>query len=254
MFSLFILLVGIRMMNKYLDKDAEKLALTQNPNTENGIIENYFPIIFHSTIIVLILISFLKQGILTDEKIKVLIADGVFQFVSTLIILIIGIINPFISFSNETRQKLQEKAAETGFEWLNWFLKDKNWQLLKAFVCFLIVAYFIHSGYLIIPDLNQGLVSGITVMLILFFVFGNIVQLIKNPSLFKKKTLFRLSMLYRSFKLSLFISIGLLVTLFLLTALLNLDFEKLVNVGGIILLVYNVVMAFNEYKILKSQD
>lgn len=254
MFSLFILLIGIRMMNKYLDKDAEKLALTQNPNTENGIIENYFPIIFHSTIIILLLISCFTPGILNDERIQVLIADGVFQFVSTLLILIIGIINPFISFSIETRIKLQEKATETGFEWMNWFLKDKNWQLLKALVCILIVAYFIHSGYLVIPDLNQGLLSGITVMLTLFFVFGNIVQLIKNPALFKSKTLFRLSMLYRSFKLSFFISLGSIAVIFLLTVLLNMDFDKLVNVGGIILLVYNVVMAFNEYKILKAYD
>lgn len=254
MFSLFILLVGIRMMNKYLDKDAEKLALTQNPNTENGIIENYFPIIFHATIIILILISCFTPGILNDERIQVLIADGVFQFVSTLLILIIGIINPFVSFSAETRIKLQEKAVETGFEWMNCFLKDKNWQLLKAFACILIVAYFIHSGYLVIPNLNQGLLSGITVMLILFFVFGNIVQLIKNPALFKSKTLFRLSMLYRSFKISFFISVGMIAVLFLLTALLNMDFDKLVNVGGIILLVYNVVMAFNEYKILRAND
>ncbi|WP_421943679.1 hypothetical protein [Pedobacter sp.] len=254
MFSLFILLVGIRMMNKYLDTDAQKLALTQNPNTENGIIENYFPIIFHSTIIILILISCFTPGILNDERIHVLIADGVFQFVSTLLILIIGIINPFISFSAETRMKLQEKATETDFEWMKWFLKDKNWQLLKAFICILIVAYFIHSGYLVIPDLNQGLLSGITVMLILFFVFGNIVQLIKNPALFKSKTLFRLSMLYRSFKLSFFISLGSIAVIFLLTVLLDMDFDKLVNVGGIILLVYNVVMAFNEYKILKAYD
>jgi len=254
MFSLFILLVGIRMMNKYLDEDAEKLALTQNPNTENGVIENYFPIIFHSTIIILILISCFTPGVLNDERIKVLIADGVFQFVSTLLILIIGIINPFISFSVETRMKLQEKATETGFDWMHWFLKDKNWQLLKAFACILIVAYFIHSGYLVIPNLNQGLLSGITVMLILFFVFGNIVQLIKNPAHFKSKTLFRLSMLYRSFKLSFFISLGSIAVIFLLTVLLNMDFDKLVNVGGIILLVYNVVMAFNEYKILKAYD
>ncbi|WP_316737212.1 hypothetical protein [Pedobacter aquatilis] len=252
MFSLFILLVGIRIMNKYLDGDAEKLALIQNPNSGNGTIENYFPVIFHSTIIILILISCFTSEILNQERIHVLIADGVFQFVSTLLILIIGIINPFTPLSNESKQKLLNKSADRGFEWFKWMLEDKKWQLVKALICVLIVAYFIYSGYLVIPNLNQGLLSGIAVILILFFVFGNIVQILRDPALFKSKTLFRLSMLYRSFKLSFFISIGLIALVFVMSFLLKIDSEKLVNIEGIILLVYNTVMAINEFKILKS--
>jgi len=239
-------------MNKYLDKDSDKLVVMDNPNIKGNKIENFTPLAFHVVIIVLILISCFTPGVLNAERINILISDGIFQFVSTMLIVIIGLINPFISFSPEIRLKLEQKASETDFEWLNWFLRNKNWQLVKAFFCIAVVAYFIYKGYLVIPDLNKGTLSGIAIVLILFFVFGNLVQLIKEPTIFKRKTLFRLSMLYRSFKLSFFISVGLILVIFLISTVLKLDLDKLVNIQGVILLVYNVVMAYNEYKVLNA--
>ena len=252
MFSLFFIIIAIRVMNKYLDKDSGKLTVMDNPNNGTNKIENFSPLVFHLVIIALILISCFTPGILNAQRIKILIADGIFQFVSTMLIVIIGLINPFISFSPETRSKLEQKASETDFEWMKWLLVNKNWQLLKAFFCIVIVAYFIYKGYLVIPNLNQGVLSGIAIFLILFFVFGNLIQLIKDPVLFKRKTLFRLSMLYRSFKLSFFISAGSILVIFLAATILKLDIDKLVNIQGIILLVYNVVMAYNEYRVLNA--
>ncbi|MDQ1138832.1 hypothetical protein [Pedobacter agri] len=250
MFSLFILLVIIRLMNKYLDNDQFKLA--DNPNTQNGNIENYFPIVFHFVIIVLIVISFFNTNILTDDRIHALVSDGIFQFVSTLLIVIISIINPFVSFSPEARAKLQILTDQEKFSAMRWLLRDKNWQLLKALACILIVAYFISEQILVIPSLKQGTISGITIILILFFVFSNIIQLIKDPVMFKKKTLFRLSMLYRSFKLSFFISIGLIAAVFLFSALAQIDTSKTLKIEAMVLMVYNVVMAYNEFKILRA--
>ncbi len=250
MFSVFILLVIIRLMNKYLDND--KFNLANNPNAQNGNIENYFPLVFHVIIIILIVASFFSPTILTEDRIHILVSDGIFQFVSTLLIVIISIINPFVSFSDEARLKLETLTNRTEFESMRWILKGKNWQLLKLVVCILIVAYFIYDGLLVIPNLNQGTASGITIILILFFVLGNIIQLIKDPVLFKKKTLFRLSMLYRSFKLSFFISIGLIVMIFIFGEITKIDTPKIIKTEAIILIVYNVVMSSNEYKILKA--
>jgi len=252
MFSIFFIIIAIRIMNKYLDKDSGKLTAMDNPNNGANKIENFSPLVFHLVIIALILISCFTPGVLNAERINILIADGIFQFVSTMLIVIIGLINPFISFSPETRSKIEEKASETDFKWMKWLIENKNWQLLKAFFCIAIVAYFIYKGYLVIPNLNQGMLSGIAIFLILFFVFGNLVQLIKDPVLFKRKTLFRLSMLYRSFKLSFFISLGSILVIFLVATILKLDIDKLVNTQGIILLVYNVVMAYNEYRVLDA--
>jgi len=251
MFSLFILLVLIRIANKYLDKDADKLAALAKPDRENNI-QNYFPFVFHFSIIVLIIVSCFMPSVLNRDSIHILVSDGIFQFVSTLLIFIISIINPFIAISPTIKDKIEQSASDKNLEWLKWFTKGYNWQLIKALACILIVAYFIHSGYLVIPSLNQGTLSGIAIILILFFLFGNIVQLLKNPTQFKNRTLFRLSMLYRSFKLSFFISIALIISIFLASVILKLPTEKLVNIEGVILLVYNVVMAYNEFKIIND--
>lgn len=251
MFSLFILLVIIRLMNKHLDND--KFSLADNPNVQNGNVENYYPFVFHAVIIILIIISFINANILTADRIGVLISDGIFQFVSTLLILMISIINPFIPISPSIKQKLEEGALTTNSNWLLWFTKGRNWQITKSLVCILIITYFIHSGYLAIPSLNQGPVSVITILLIVFFVFGNVAQLIRNPVLFKKKTLFRLSMLYRSIKLSFLISIGLIAIVFIFGAITKIDTPKYIKAEVIVLIVYNVVMATNEYKILRAR-
>ena len=251
MFSLFILLALIRIANKYLDKDAGKLAVLAKAGNRDTI-QNYFPFVFHFLIVVLILVSCFMPSVLDRDRIHILVSDGIFQFVSTLLIFIISIINPFIAISSGMKEKIERDSAGKNLEWLNWFTKGYNWQLAKALACILIVAYFIYSGYLVIPGLNQGVLSGIAIILILFFLFGNIVQLIKNPTLFKNRTLFRLSMLYRSFKLSFFISIVLIIVILITSVILKLPTEKLVNIEGVILLVYNVVMAYNEFKIIND--
>ncbi|MFD2287474.1 hypothetical protein ACFSOV_15290 [Pedobacter petrophilus] len=150
------------------------------------------------------------------------------------------------------RKKIIDSAGEQDFNWLNWLLRNKNWQLLKTLACIVIVGYCIYNGYLVIPDLNQGILSGITVVLILFFIIGNMVQLIKDPVLFKQKILFRLSILYRSFKLVFIISIFLLVAIYIMIATLKINQDQRVLTMGSILLVYNVVMAYNEFKILQA--
>lgn len=251
MFSLFILLVLIRIANKYLDKDADKLAVFAKPGSGNTI-QNYFPFVFHFLIVILILVSCFIPLVLNKDRIHILVSDGIFQFVSTLLIFIISIINPFIPISSGIKDKIQQDSADKNLEWLKWFTKGYNWQLVKALTCILIVTYFIHSGYLVIPRLNQGTLSGVAIILILFFLFGNILQLIKNPTLFKNRTLFRLSMLYRSFKLSFIISIVLIIVILITSVILKLPIEKLVNIEGVILLVYNVVMAYNEFKIIND--
>lgn len=251
-FSLFFIFIAIKIMNKHLDKDILQPKVVENPNLGETKLINYFPIIFHLTIISLILFSCFRSGIMSEARIGLLISDGIFQFVSTMLIYIITLINPFVSFSTEMRKKITDKAQEQEFNWLNWLLKNRNWQLLKGLACIAIIGYCIYKGYLVIPNLNQGVLSGIAVVLIFFFVLSNIIQLIQNPVLFKQKTLFRLSMLYKSFKLVFLISIGLIITILVFIFVLKIDQNQRILISGSTLLVYNVVMAYNEFKILRA--
>ncbi|WP_316803491.1 hypothetical protein [Pedobacter nototheniae] len=250
MFSLFIIIILIRLANKYLDKGAYKLAVTENPNIDNKPLQSYFPFVFHVLITVLLIISCFTTGILNEGRIHVLVADGIFQFVSTLLILIVSMINPFAPISPGIKEKIEAKSKEKDVQWMNWFLRGRNWQLIKGFVCILIIAYFINSGYLFIPDFNNGAISGVIIVLIVFFIVSNLIQLVHNPVYFKKATLFRLSMLYRSIKLSFFIAGGIILLIFIFSQIQNLTIRNIVNLEGIALLVYNVIMAYNEYKVL----
>lgn len=215
-------------------------------------IVSYYPLVFHVVIIVLLLVSCLSIKVLNSENIHALVADGVFQFWITIIILIVSFINPFLPMSPGTKLKFEEFKAEKGSDFLDWFLYGKNWQYAKLLTCIAVTASFILNGTLVFPDLNQGVISGVFVVLIAFFIFGCIIQLIRNPVLFRRQTIFRLSTLYRSFKTSFFISLCVCLAVFLLSTILNLKVSQVINYEAIVLLIYNIVMAFNEYKIIKS--
>lgn len=253
-FSAFIIISFIRVVNKHLDKEGSKLAISENPNDQEKTIDNYFPFFFHLSIAFLLVISCFFSPVLSGEKIHVLVSDVIFQFSSTLLIVIISMINPFVPFSPETRKSLEGLAEQKDLPWIAKLLKNRNWQLLKGIVCILIIIFFIYKKYLVFPNFNQSMLSTVAIVLIVIFIVNNIIQLIKNPIFFKRKTMFRLSMLYRSFKLSFFISIILIIAIFICSAILQLDAQKLVNPEGIALLVYNVVMAFNEYKIVNFKS
>jgi len=245
-FSLFVLFILIRFAGKHLDENAKPVELSDN------ILVNYYPVVFHSLIVFLLLLSCFSNNVLNHEKIHALVTDGIFQFTVTLIILIVSVINPFSPMSLEIKQKIDQQMLSGQNYWLNWFLAGKNWQLVKLLACIVIIGVMINQRYLSFPSLRQGLISDVFIILIVFYVFGCIVQLIKDPELFKKQTKFRLSMLYKSFKKSFFISLVLCLTIFILANAMNLTVKDVINYEGIVLFVYNVVMAYNEFKILNS--
>lgn len=244
--SLIIFVILIRFAGKHVAKDIKPVEVSGN------YITNYYPLVFHLTIIALLIFSCFNPIFLTGTKIHVLVNDGFFQFYICILILIISYINPFLPISEEHIIKIEQAKLSGQNNWLNWFLIGKNWQLIKLFLCLIVVWIFIHEKYLVIPSLNQGIVSDVYIALTVIYIFGCIIKLIKDPQLFKKQTIFRLSMLYRSFKTSFFISIGLILFVFITTTTLNLKIKDLINYEGIALLVYNTVMAYNEYKIIKA--
>ena len=246
---LFIIITIIRKMNSFLQKETEVLnsdsTISQNP------IKNYFPIVFHLTIAVLIIVTLFSINVLNDEKINFLISDISFQFYSTLLLTIIILINPFTTFSVTTHQKMLEFAQTANNPLIIWLLQGKNYQLVKAIACLIIIAYFIFSGYLKLPGLDNGFLSGATIFLIFFYLLNSLVQLFRDPKQFRNANILRLSVLANSLKISFFILIGAVVLIFIPSAILGFEFQDNVDPMLFALLAYNLIMANNELKVLR---
>lgn len=243
--SVIFIYIIISIANKHLGKEIQPVVASKNP------LINYYPFVFHSLIVILLLISCFSVNILNGERIHALINDGLFQLSFTTLILMVSLINPFLPISANLKSKIDEGIVKENQKWLAWFLAGKNWQYFKLVICAIVVWIFLQQKYLVFPDLNQGPMSGLMVSLIILFIVGCIVDLFKNPNLFRRRTLFRLSMLYRSFKTSLFISIALCAATFISVEALDLKVKGLVNYEGIVLFVYNIVMAYNEFRIIQ---
>ena len=248
-FFIFFIITIIRKMNNFLEKETE--AVNNETETTQSPIKNYLPIVFHTTIALLIIITLFFTNVLSNEKIELLISDVSFQFFSTLLLTIVSLINPFTTFSQTTHQKLLEFSNTANNELISWLLKDKNYQLVKGFACIAVVTYFIYFDYLKLPDLNSGYLSGITIFLIFIYLLNNLIQLFKNPKEFRNGNILRLSVLANSLKFSFFILIGVVVLVFIPSAILGFEFQDKINPMVFALLAYNLIMVNNELKVLR---
>lgn len=249
MFFIFFIIFFVNRINNALEKDTSINALSEVSNVKT--IPNYLPFIFHVVISLLVLTTFFSSKLLSEERIDILISDISFQFYSTLLLVIIGLISPFTKLRSETSEKLQSLADATNNPIPKWLIEGNNLLIIKIIACSAIVFYFFYGGYIKLPSLTDGEFSSISIFLIFFFLLNNIVQLFRNPIQFRKSNMLRLTVLFKSIRNSFFILIGGVVLLFIPSAIMGLKFVDEVNPLIIALFGYNIIMAYNEYKVLK---
>jgi len=244
---IFFIIAIVRKANNIIDSNEQVI---DSAAAREDRLTNYFPIVFHVVMALVILLTLFSVKILTEERISILVADISFQFSATLLMVVIGLISPFTALSDDARLKLLSlEDKDNAFS--QWLVKGKNFQLVKILVCVIVVSYFILAKHLQFPSLDSSLLSSATVFLIFFYLLNNFIRLFRNPNQFKRDNMVRLSMLFSSIKTSFFLLIGTVVLVFIPSAIMGLDFMDYVNPWVIGLLSYNIIMAYNEYKVLK---
>ncbi len=249
LFFIFFIIAIIRSANNFVEENSQTSALPANLN--GGTLANYLPLVFHVVICILILITLFAVEVISEERVSILIGDISFQFFSTLLLVIIGLISPFTTLRPETAQKLTELNSKHKNPFADWLLQGKNFRWMKITLSIALTCYFIFSGSLKFPALNGSLTSSIAVFLIFFYLLNSIIQLFRNPAQFRRNNILRLNILFKSIKSSFFILIGTIVLLFIPSAIIGFKFVDEVNPLIFALLGYNVIMAYNEYKLLK---
>ncbi|RNL52343.1 hypothetical protein [Pedobacter jejuensis] len=251
-FPIFLLFVVVNLVKKFKIEEDNNTPL--HYVAEQNVILNYYPFLFHSLIVVLLLLSVLTSTVLTSNGIHILVSDGIFQFFLSILVFIISILNPFTPISEKTKTVLTYAMQKEPNPIMRWLITNKNWQLLELGLCIIVIWVFIQQKLLVLPPLNSGMLSNVFLVLIAFFIITSIVQLINAPKIFKRNTLFRLSLLLKTFRVSFFISVGLILFITLSSVIFKLNLDEKINYEGIVLLVFNVVMAYNEYKILNPAN
>jgi len=244
---IFFIIAIVRRVNNIIDREGQVIDSSAMGKDK---LTNYFPFVFHVVMALIILLTLLSVKILTEERIGILIADISFQFYTTLLMVVIGLINPFTALSDDARLKLLSLDQKDN-TFSQWLVKGKNFQLTKILICVIVVSYFILAKHLRFPALDNSLLSGVAVFLIFFYLLSNLIRLFRNPNQSKRDNMIRLSILFSSIKTSFFLSIGTVVLVFIPSAIMGLDFMDHINPLVIALLGYNIIMAYNEYKVLK---
>lgn len=218
---------------------------------------SYTGVIFHFVVIVLISLSiftYSNDAILNQEKMDRLMGDAVFQFSSTIMLILLGMFNPFLPSSLKL-MRIAEQIDRLKYPKLYVLLSGKKfWMIVKIIICLGIVAYFVSKGYFnLLSWDNATPYMNIYVLVIGFFIMVNLVQMIRSPEYFFKANLFRITMLLRSAFISIFLSAILVFATLFISSVLGVDINKLkVSSETIIFLGFNVIMCYNEFRLARA--
>ncbi|WP_443947556.1 hypothetical protein ACJVDH_10665 [Pedobacter sp. AW1-32] len=236
----------------------------KNQKTQNGRQEthkadfsNYVGVIFHFVVIILIsfsIFTYSDHALLDKEKTDRLIADAFFQFISTIMLMLLGVFNPFVAPSKKI-MGLTERVDPVKFPKIYQLLSKKVfWVVAKIICCIAIVGYFVSKGYFNLVAWNsESPLMNVYLLLIGFFILANLVQMVRQPEYFFHRNLFRITLLFRSAFLSIFLSAILVVATMVISIALNVDMNKLkVSSETILFLGFNIVMCYNEFRLARS--
>lgn len=244
-------MAGRLSLNNNQQKNTTGAALHTNNMT------SYYGVVFHFVIIILICLSIFTYSddvLLDQEHIDRLITDAVFQFSSTVLLMLLGIFNPFVTPSERLLGLSNFIDQQKYPKWHAIMADKRSWMVIKGLICVFIIRYFIVRGFFNLPSLNTGshFLNGYVLMIGLF-IFVNLMQLIRNPDLFFKRNIFRITMLFRSAYISIFLSAILVFSTMFISAVSGVDLDKLkVSSEAIMLLGFNIVMCYNEYRLVRA--
>lgn len=220
-------------------------------------ITSYYGVLFHFVVIILICLSIFTYSnnvLLDKEHIDRLIGDAAFQFSSTILLMLLGIFNPFVTPSEKLLRFSNLIDEQKYPKWHAFLAEKRSWIIIKSLICAGIISYFINAGFFHLPNWNTGsLFLNGYILIIGLFIFINLTQMIRNPDLFFKRNWFRITMLFRSAYLSLFVAAILVFSTMFISAISGIDIDRLkVSSEAIILLGFNIVMCYNEYRLVRA--
>nr|WP_121273166.1 hypothetical protein [Pedobacter schmidteae] len=219
-------------------------------------ISRYYGLVFHLVVIILISLSIFTYSnnvILDETRMDRLISDAVFQFYSTLLLILLGLFNPFITPS-ERLMGISSHIDRQKYPRWHAFLSDKrSWTAIKVLICALVIIYFVQKGFFSLPTWDKSTpYMNIYILMIGLFIFINLLQMIRNPDMFFKRNIFRITMLFKSAYLSIFVGAILVFSTMFISSIMGIDIDKLkVSSEAILFLAFNIIMGYNEYKLAR---
>jgi len=218
---------------------------------------NYVGVIFHLVVIVLISLSIFTYSddtVLDQARMDSLIADAIFQFISTVLLILLGVFNPFVAPSPRLLG-IADRIDSLKYPKLYLMLSGKKfWVVLKTFICLIIIFYFVSKGYFgLLTWNNTTPYTNVYIFLIGFFILANLVQMVRSPEYFFQKNVFRITMLLRSAFVSIFLSAVLVFSTLFVSSILGADIDKLkVSSEAILFLGFNIIMCYNEFRLART--
>lgn len=240
-----------------------KFSLGNKSQTTEGLqinkpgLSNYAGVVFHLVVIILISLSiftYSNDTLLNQEKMDRLISDAIFQFMSTIMLILLGMFNPFVPPSAKLLA-IADRIDSLKHPKIYLLLSGKKfWMAFKTLICLGIIIYFASKGYfdLLVWD-NATPYMNVYVVLIGFFIIVNLVQMIRNPEYFFQANLFRITMLLHSAFISIFLSAILVFSTLFISSILGVDINRLkVSSETIIFLGFNIIMCYNEFRLARA--
>lgn len=247
---------SLKALSAKFSSGDNKTQSNEDLRLNNTVLSSYAGVVFHFVIIVLICLSiftYADDTVLDQAKMDRLISDAVFQFSSTIMLMLLGVFNPFVPASLRLLS-IADHIDSLKYPKFYLMLSGKKfWTVLKSLICLSIIGYFISKGYfgLLVWDSTAPYMNAY-IFIIGLFIFINLVEMIRRPEVFFQKNLFRITMLLRSAFVSIFVSAILVFSTLVISTAVGADINKLkVSSEAILFLGFNIVMCYNEFRLAR---
>ncbi len=216
----------------------------------------YSGFVFHliSSALLLFLI-FSGQKSAYEKTFDYLLQTNIFQFKSSLMFILIGLVNPFIVISDEKRKFLTDYKSDPSYgafaKFLEFVTRPNILRIIKSLLAAYIFAAFLRHNFFIIPWSSGVTIATFYLFMVVYYIISNLYRLIFYPEEFMLYNRASLRIIGNMIIPFIFLSALTAVGIMLLGSLLKLDLSN-ITAESMPFLAYNMMMTYVSWVIART--
>lgn len=256
-FSSFIIFIMVVVFKKVSISHAEintfKFSVKNEENIEHQQIvkkNSRFNIVVYTCLIGIAVLNILFYGVGSAQNettyFNYLLNGIQFQVVSSILFIILSVLNPFIVFPEDIIQRITQEKRSGILRYV--IVNNSKSMAIRIFLSVLLITFFVYKKWLvIIPFLPEYLIlQGINIM-ILLFIFKNIYIMKMHPIIFFRLNIVKLAKGVLYITIFTFVLIPLVPFTMMTLIVLGID-ERNFSIWPLLFIVFNSLLMVLELK------
>ncbi len=194
-------------------------------------------------------------GELGEKTTNYLYGTAIFQVKSSIMLMLIGLINPFVELSESTKEKIRKIKEFEPLKNIGWFIEKvteptMTLKIVKSFLVALVVAFFLKGSFFALPWKSGIFIVTLYLGMVLLFIGSNLYRMVFQSKDFALYSMARFVTLIGFFYPTLFATAILTFSLLFFSSIFGWNTNN-ISSEGLLLIGFNIVMGYVSWKIAR---